>query len=147
MPVTVEKADLTLLRVAKKPSGCFGLLLQDSIPFACTVERTYPLAGNAQLVKIPSGTYRCEKTIFLKNGYQTYEIVGVAGHSRLLFHRGNVEDDSEGCVLVGQGFGLVQGKDAILYSTAGFHEFMRRLMDRESFVLRVAEWEGIERVS
>lgn len=141
------EADITLLRVSREPAGCFGVLLQDSIPFACTVERTYPLAGNVQLVKIPAGTYTCKKTIFHKKGYQTYEITGVAGHSRLLFHRGNVEDDSEGCVLVGQGFGLVSGRDGILYSTAGFHEFMRRAADRDSFTLVISEREGIDRAS
>ncbi len=134
--------DIILLRVSKEPSGCFGVLLQDSIPFAGTLERTYEVDGK-QTVKIPPGNYTCVRTTFNKRGYQTYEILGVEGHSRLLFHRGNSEEDSDGCVLVGQGFGLSMGQNSVIYSVAGFHEFMRRLNDRPKLILQVSEWEGI----
>jgi hypothetical protein len=133
--------ELTLLRVAKKPEGCFGLLLQDGIPFATTIEHTYGDRGDPQYTKIPSGDFICEKTVYYKGGYTTFEITGVVGHSRLLFHKGNDEDDSDGCILVGLGFGFVKGKDAVVNSADGFREFSRRMYDSK-FMLHVKECEA-----
>jgi hypothetical protein len=73
---------------------------------------------------IPEGTYDAVPTFYHKGGYNTFEIVPVPGHSRLLFHVGNVEEDSLGCVLIGSSFGQVGGKAAILGSRAAFQRFM-----------------------
>ncbi len=124
-----------LVRLPAAPEGAFGVLLQDGLPFGLTLERTY-----ADLhVKIPAGRYVCRSSYFHGGGYDTYEITGVRGHSRLLFHKGNVEDDSEGCILVGRRFGELNGKPAVLESALAFDEFMRRTGGRQGFDLRVRE--------
>ena len=128
-------ADLELLRVAVQPEGAFGVLLQDGLPTGLvTVERTYPVAPSVsrgpQYVKIPAGTYRCEATTFIRGGYPTWEVTGVIGHSRLLFHRANSEADVEGCIGVGSRFGWLRGFPAVLESAAGFAEFRRLLADK-----------------
>ena len=127
-----------VVRVAVQPQGAFGVLLQGSLPFAVTLERTYPLAGSAQLVKIPAGLWHCTRTIFHRGGYPTYEI-HVPSHTRLLFHKGNVEDDSEGCVLVGEAFSPIKSQPGVAASAAGFEEFMERAAAVPSFSLRVIE--------
>lgn len=91
---------LVLKRVAMTPEGAFGVLLADGHPFAVTLEQT----DAALATKIPPGVYRCEPTIFHRGNYATYEVTGVPGHTRLLFHMGNYEKDTEGCILVGSEF-------------------------------------------
>lgn len=135
-------ADLELVRVSIDPVGAFGVLLAGGRPLGpVTLERTYPVAESAprgpQHVKIPPGLYRCARDRYHRGGYDTYEIRGVAGHSRLLFHRGNVEIHSEGCVLVGQRFGLLDGELAILQSNLGFAELMAWAARRPEFSLLV----------
>jgi hypothetical protein len=137
-----ERADLELVRVAVAPDGCFGVLLIDGIPAGpVTLERTYPLAesrpGGPQFVKIPAGRYRCERTTFYRGGYESYEVTGVLGHSRLLFHQGNDEGDTEGCILVGSRFGWLGSRPAVLDSRNGFSEFMRLAHGRSGFDLLV----------
>lgn len=134
-------ARFRLDRLAILPEGAFGVLSHAGLPFAVTLERTYPFAGGRQMVKIPPGRHACTPTTFhggKPTPYATFEIL-VPGHARLLFHRGNVEDDSEGCVLVAESYGVLQERAAILASAEGFKEFMR-LTDSQPFDLEVREW-------
>ena len=136
----VVRPDFSLVRVAVRFDGAFGVLLERGLPFAVTLERTYGEPGGApQIVKIPAGTYHCERTRFQRGGYETFEVTGVAGHSRLLFHRGNVEGDSEGCILVGQCFGTIQGAGAVMLSQLAFTDFMKRCAGRLNFSLEVRQ--------
>jgi hypothetical protein len=137
-----ERADLELVRVAVAPEGAFSVLLVDGVPAGpVCIERTYPVVESRprgpQFVKIPAGRYRCVQTVFAKGGYPTFEVTGVTGHNRLLFHRGNAEGDSEGCILVGQRFGSLGASPAVLSSAIGFSEFMRLARGRPFFDLVV----------
>src|ERR1041385_8649530 len=122
-----------LKTVAIRADGCFSALLCDGRPFAVTCERTFdnlrPVIGN--------GLYRCTKTLFARGQYETFEIA-VPGHTRVLLHRGNVEPDSEGCILVGKSFGLINGKTAVLDSKAGFDEFWKLASPFDAFDLLVS---------
>jgi hypothetical protein len=132
-PITLE-----LVRLAVVSDGAFGILKLNGLPWLATLERTYPVAGCVlQGVKIPSGVWRCERTRFERGGYDTFEITGIEGHSRLLFHVLNVETESEGCIGLGLSFGWLGGHWAILDSRAGFADFMRRLDGVQEFVLTV----------
>ena len=127
----------TLQRVAVGPEGAFGVLLADGLPFALTLERTYD-APTGQSVKIPAGRLRCKRSVYYKGGYPTYEIE-VPGHTRILFHKGNWETDSEGCVLVGESFTELSGRPALGDSKGGFSEFMQRAGDAPDFLLEVRD--------
>jgi hypothetical protein len=124
----------------------FGVLRHAGIPFAVTLERTYAKgptgvgSGQAgdQLVKIPAGVHRCTRGYFIKGNHRTYEIT-VPGHTRILFHRGNLEADSEGCVLVGERFHQFTGGPGIASSIEGFQEFMDLAAGRPAFDLDVIE--------
>ncbi len=132
--------DLLLTRVYVGPEGAFSTIAPiGKPPFLVGLEHTYE--DNA--VKVPRGTYTCRRTHFNRGNYDTFEITGVQGHSRLLFHRGNEEDDSDGCVLVGLRFGLVSklntyaNKDGVLESISAFSIFMSRQGNIDSFRLEV----------
>jgi hypothetical protein len=70
--------------------------------------------------------------------FETFEITGIAGHSGLLFHWGNVpETQSEGCHLTGESFGEIGGLEAVLNSVTAFEKFMAAQAGVDSFVLTV----------
>lgn len=122
-----------LVRIAVQEQGAFGVLLKDGYPFAVTIEHTY----EQKELKIPEGETVCRRSVYHRGDYETYEIE-VAGHSRILFHRGNWESDLDGCVAVGRSFGSLNGHKAILDSRGGFKEFMRVTNDEAAFDLRVS---------
>ena len=139
------KADIELVRLCKEPEGAFGVLLQHRLPFAVTLEHTYQLPGSDQFVKIPPGLWLCKARRYNRGGYDSYEVTGVPNHSLLLFHAGNDEDDTEGCILVGRRYGQIwdskreELRPCILESKLGFDEFMRRTSGKDSFWLLVRE--------
>lgn len=137
--------EFELVRIRRQPAGCFGVLLHHGYPFAVTLERTYELPGGDQMVKIPPGVWSLQSRYFHRGGYDSYEVVNVPGHSLLLLHKGNAEDDSEGCILIGRRFGelwdskLDAAAPAVLESALGFDDFMRRSGGRSELSLGIVE--------
>lgn len=132
--VRVQTLRVDLVRVAIRPEGAFGVLKENGLPFAVSLERTF-----ARLrVVIPEGRHLCRRSFFNRGGYWTFEITGIDGHQLIKFHRGNWETDSTACVLVGRRFGTPRGKPGILESKAGFSDFMQEIGERERFYLNVS---------
>lgn len=129
---------LFLKTVAIRPDGCQGVLLVeegpqfDPRPFAVTNERTFEDVRPV----IQNGRWLCKKTWYHKGDYATFEIV-IPGHSRVLFHRGNKETDSEACVLVAESFAVVDGQTVIADSKGGFDEFWNMVKHLDEFDLVV----------
>lgn len=123
---------LTLHTVAVRPDGCFSVLLWDGVPFAVSVERTFddglPIIGN--------GAYTCRRDFYHKGAYETFEII-VPGHDRILFHKGNVEAQSLGCILVAESFGKLEAHTAVLQSSIGFGELMALTKGLDQFLMEV----------
>ena len=121
------------------PKGVFGMLSNLEETFECyTLEHAYGDPNSSDwLPVIPPGVYKCERGLHKLDGmikpFTTYEITDVKGHSGLLFHAGNTENDSHGCVLLG----LERKDDMILHSRAAFTAFMNVLEGVEHFELRV----------
>lgn len=135
--------ELKIKRVAIIDDGAFGVFLQNGIPFAVTLERTYPVQDLiGQYVKIAPGIYRCTRSQYYRGGYPTFEI-HVPGHTRILFHKGNLEKHFDGCVGVAEEFGVMEGKPAILQSGThphkGFNEFMELTKGLDYFDLIVED--------
>jgi len=84
---------------------------------------------------IPAGTYECEPYSGTKYK-DVYLVKGVPGRSAILFHWGNFEKDTEGCILVGDGAGMLSGQPAITGSKLAFERF-RRLIGQNKFTLRI----------
>lgn len=128
-------ADLILRRVAGTDYATYGVLSRDGVPFAVTLER--PWLDNAPRQScIPAGVYTCKRVQSPKFG-DTFEVTGVPGRSAILFHKGNLPDDSLGCILVGESFNPVKGKPGITASTEGYGEFMALQKGVSTFTLTV----------
>lgn len=133
-------ADLILKRDSIDVHGCQSTLLRDGHPWLYTMEHSYG-AGDDWQAKVPAGTYECvlgDHTLH-SGPIRTYEITGVPGHSGILFHKGNTEGDSEGCVLLGMLRGELNGEPAVLHSSVALSEFLRWADERPRFWLEVVQ--------
>lgn len=111
-------------------SGIFGNLKSDDGAFYCrTLEHAYqdpvqPMGAPTYQPKVPSGKYTCVRgTHQLSHGgpFETFEVTNVPGHTGILLHPGNVNADSEGCILLGLG---QEGELEITDSRKAFEAFM-----------------------
>jgi hypothetical protein len=146
-----------LRRFADSPDGVFGYLdlynhAGAHIKRFCVAEEDW-LENQPRISCIPIGAYICKRSVWHKTGAETFEITGVPGRSRVLFHWGNTEEDTEACFILGTDFGAVSVRDedlaghpvrlkwAIAAGTSrpAFKEFMELLAGVGEFELTV-EW-------
>jgi len=136
---------VTLLRVGQSNRGTFGVLRQGQIPFALTLER--PWQDNAPSIScIPAGRYTCRRVHSPKFG-DTFEVTGVQGRSHILFHKGNMVEDTEGCILVAEEFSGTFDHPFLASSERGFGELMDLLAGRAAFELEIIDAPMSESVS
>ncbi len=121
----------TLTHTNFADDGIFGILtdVSDGI-VAYTLEHSYN-----KLPKLTDGTYTCVRGqhVLHSGPIETFEITGVPGHSGILFHYGNYNADSDGCVLLGDG----ETATSVTDSRGAFTKFMARLVGIDSFTLIV----------
>lgn len=129
--------DLTLKRTAYNSWGITGVLIDsDGIQIAVTLEHAYASPDGSYLPKLNFGTHKCVLGPHqLKSGpiRQLYEILDVPGHKGVLFHNGDYNQDSEGCVLLGDAL----GDKMILASVDALTRFMS-IQGGKDFNLTVA---------
>src|SRR6266481_1747921 len=111
---------MKLIRTDKNYNGVFGILQDsDGNNLAVTLEHSYD-----GIPKIPNGTFTCVRGSHrlhgMTNDFITFEITGVPDHINILFHWGNYNKDSEGCVLLGK----ARVGDTITMSRLTFESFM-----------------------
>lgn len=128
---------LVIRRNSTGGHGTFGALLYDDIPFALTLERQW--LGNRKSVScIPAGVYQCLRCSNSPDYNfndsprfgDTFQVMNVPGRSNILFHAGNLDDDSHGCILIGEKYDKLNGDPGILSSNEGFNEF-KELLDKD----------------
>lgn len=129
---------LKLVRIAFIPDGTFGILFDYDNSIIClTLEREWK-NNEKNISCIPRGKYVCKRIESPKFG-NTFEILDVSGRSHILFHRGNIEDDSHGCILVGEMYEKLKGKIAVLASGKAFKEFKERIHFLMEFNLEIKD--------
>jgi hypothetical protein len=130
---------ILIRRVATGDQGTFGVLIYENTPFSLSLEREW-LDNQKSISCIPAGTYICSRVDSPKFG-DTFEVTNVLGRSHILFHKGNLDEDSHGCILVGEQFGEVKGASGILSSKAGYNELMGIMKDVDIFrAVIVDDW-------
>lgn len=138
---------IRIKRVASTKDGTFGVIFRhDGVPFALTLER--PWANNQKGKScIPAGEYavkRCKASpdYGFKDSPRfgnTFQVTNVPGRSHILFHKGNLDDDTRGCILIGEQYGFLRGHPAILASGPGFKEFLGIMATENGFILGITE--------
>lgn len=126
----------TLKRIEYREDGIFSELRDDKgVVVAHTLEHSYD-----KFPKLYKGTFNCVRGMHQLHDakpFETFEITGVKGHINILFHAGNWNKDSEGCVLLGSGIVQSDKGQMITGSKVCFKEFMVNLAGANSFLLVV----------
>ncbi len=128
---------MRLIRVAQNQVATYGVLVHGTTPFAVTLERPWRDNRRGESC-IPAGVYECARVKSPRFG-NTFEITLVPGRSEILFHKGNIDDDTHGCILVGEAFNPVLGKPGITASKEGFEEFLGLLRFTERFPISIID--------
>lgn len=131
--------DLRLVRTEFGEHGVFGTLLDiNGNQIAFTLEHSYQQPDSTWRSKLMDGTYICvrgqHQLANMTHPFETFEITNVPGHTNILIHVGNYNDDSEGCVLVG----LHRDTAMILNSRMAFGKFMDLENGSDKFTLTVS---------
>lgn len=108
-----------IVRLEQTEEGALGTLILDGYLFCSTLE---PDAGDANKSQIPEGAYLCKMVESPKFG-NTFEVM-VPGHTNVLFHPGNTEEDTSMCILLGQYPGKLRHNRAVLNSGLTHDKFM-----------------------
>ena len=140
--------ELDLIRVSPRghPKGTFGVYRDAGVPFAVTLEPPWR-DNQPQVSCIPgtgdighSGVYTCRRIVSPKYG-DVFRVEDVPGRANVLNHWGSLLQNTLGCILVAEEFGVVQGEPAVLTSRTqpgrGFNEFMLRLQTVNEYRLRI----------
>lgn len=135
--------DLKLVRKQFIIDGIFSQLLQaDGSLVAHTLEYAYEDSFGNYNPKLPPGVYTCvrgkHKLHSTPNPFDTFEIMNVPNCTGILFHWGNYNHDSDGCVLLGENISTLYGHaQMIVNSKFSFHEFMELQKGVDKFTLTV----------
>lgn len=119
-----------LIRLERSTQGLIGILRLDGEVFCCTLE--------PDTTFINQGAYHCKRFHGVR-WPDTFEI-DVPGHSAVLFHAGNVEADTKGCVLLGSTVGKLKGNRAVLNSGETFKRFLEATKGQSFFKLFVGNY-------
>lgn len=106
--------NITLTRLTNRDDCTIGVLASTEKLLCFTMEN--PWRGNQKDIScIPDGHYWCkphEGTKFK----ETWIVMDVPGRSGIVFHVGNTESDTRGCILPGTTVGSIQRARAVLGS-------------------------------
>lgn len=124
---------LSLYRTAQGAGGTFGTLNIGSEPLCVTCEDDWK-NNQPNISCIPRGFYHCIPHSGPKFK-DVWEVTNVPGRSAILIHAGNTIKDTEGCILVGNGFNLFGQQPGIINSQDTLQKLRKRLP--KEFDLRI----------
>ena len=128
---------IKVIRLEESEQGTLGAMTIDGEAFCCTLEPSDE-DNQRNISCIPRGDYVASRIKSPRFG-DTFEVLDVPGRTYILFHAGNTERNTKGCVLLGQYFGKLKGERAVLNSGNTFKAFLKRMKDVDSFYLDITE--------
>ena len=133
--------NVQLLRISNESAPfTSGVLVFDGIPRLVTHELPW-LNNEEKRSCIPEGEYECHlvRDRILYGGYvlrQTFEVSQVPNRTGILFHTGNGNQDTLGCILVASEYGE-NPNGGVSRSRIGFTRFLGLLDGFKSFTLNI----------
>lgn len=125
-----------------RSDGVFSTLFLNNEKFCVTLEHAFEDSEGNYFPKLKRGTtYKCVRGWHqLEHGprFETFEITGVPGHTGILFHIGNFNKDSDGCVLLGEKVHSESAEWWVDMSHNTFTKFMAANADVDEFDLEVS---------
>jgi len=134
--------NLTLTRAANRADGVFGRLTDESDKqIAVTLEHSYMMGEGGFGAKIPVGEYTCKRSSHRLHGmtsdFITFQVMDVPNHNNILFHWGNYNQDSDGCILLGRNIEPGINCNMITHSRDTWQAFMNLQNGLNEFTLTV----------
>lgn len=127
---------LTLKRINSSSECVLGVLELDDKEVCKTLE--LPWRDNQKGIScIPTGEYKLSPYPSSRFG-EVYIVNDVPNRTGILIHTGNTADDIEGCILVGDSYGKLNGKKAVLNSRQAFN-LLKDTLGEEEYLLNVVD--------
>lgn len=111
-----------------------GTLILDGKEIAKTLENPWK-NNEVDISCIPAGKYKC--TIDNTGKFQWWRLADVQGRGLIEIHEGNRERDTQGCILIGESWGVYKEELAVLNSVATLNK-IKPLLGKE-FELNIVE--------
>jgi len=128
---------VTIKRTHHLPEATLGQLFIEDVTHSPIFTLENPERETNTDNRIPAGSYKCRPYSGSKYT-DVYEVQNVPGRSAILFHWGNTEKDTLGCILLGNRTGQLSGQPAILDSKHCFEKF-RSIVGKNSFDLLIED--------
>jgi len=114
-------SDVILTRTLDDGNATFGTLHLAATPrpLCVTLENAWRVTEPG-VSCMPEGEYELHRVHESPNDGVVPKVREVPGRSHILFHAGNRARDTLGCVLLGSGFGVIEGENAVVSSRAAF---------------------------
>ena len=130
--------NIRLTRIAANPNhGVFGTWVLDGQPICVTLE-PYHRSNTQNISCVPSGQYIMKRVDSPKYG-NVWEVTNVQGRGNVLCHWGNWDENTQGCVLLGEKYSVLDGRWAISESKNAFNEFMELTKNETELLLTITE--------
>jgi hypothetical protein len=113
---------LRLVRVSEHSGATMGVLCIDDMPEFVTLEEAWR-DNERNISCIPVGRYKLRPKVSPSRG-RVWQVMNVPERDHILIHAGNTHKDTQGCILVGMQFGVLESEAAILASKSAFQRFM-----------------------
>lgn len=127
---------LTLKRINSSSECVLGVLELDDKEICKTLE--LPWRDNQKGIScIPAGEYKLSPYPSSRFG-EVYIVNDVPNRTGILIHTGNTADDIQGCILVGDSYGKLNGKKAVLNSRQAFN-LLKETLGEEEYLLNVVD--------
>lgn len=121
---------LKLIRKIENESGTFGELWEPGAPYPLAVTLENRWLDNAPFLScIPAERYACAGIDSPSHG-SCIGVLDVPDRNHILFHAGNWESDTQGCILVGKRWDHPNHPTMIFESRDGLDLFMKRVQER-----------------
>lgn len=133
-----RKMIVELIRVEENFTyGTFGVLLIDKEVFCVTLEPS-SIMNERDVSSIPAQQYECKRFNSPRFG-ETWKVCNVPKRSYILFHAGNIKEDTSGCIILAEKFGKLYSNRAVLNSGKTFSEFMKKTLRVDRLHLTIKE--------
>lgn len=127
----------TIKRPVSHNMGTFGILLDNTGWIVCTTAERPWLDNRTDISCIPSGVYQCSKHVSPSKG-ACISIHYVEGRTNVLMHSGNKPmEDSQGCILLGLGFGEWDNQPTVTSSRKALQKLLA--MADDEFTLTIED--------
>jgi len=129
--------NLTLKRTHHLQEATLGQLFIEDVTTDPIYTLENPERETTKDSRIPAGVYQCRP--FNGQKYKdVYIVANVPNRSAILLHWGNTEKDTQGCILLGNRLGQLNGEPAVLQSKRCFERF-RSVIGKNEFILEIKD--------